>query len=75
LSFWEYLTQVKLVGISSIVNFDFDIPNRKLIIVHSGKMKQTSNSIIELNLGKKKINIETYQTDFKEIKSQKMCDG
>ena len=68
----ENLIRIKLDGISSIANLDFDIPNRKLTVFHSGEIKQIENSIIELNLGGKKIfTEETDQTDFKENKNQK----
>lgn len=68
----ENLIRMKLDGISSIANLDFDIPNRKLTVFHSGKIDQIENSISELNLGEKKITTEqTDQTDFKEEKNQK----
>jgi len=68
----ENLIRMKLDGISSIANLDFDIPNRKLTIFHSGKIDQIEKSVIELNLGGKKISTEqTDQTDFKENQNQK----
>ena len=69
----ENLIRIKLEGISSIAKLDFDIPNRKLTVFHSGEIDQIEKSIIELNLGGKKIATEqTNQTDFKENKNQKM---
>lgn len=63
---------MKLDEIPSIVNLDFDIPNRKLTVFHSGEIEKIEKSIIELNLGGKKISTEkTQQTDFKEITNQK----
>ena len=63
---------MKLDGISSIVNLDFDIPNRKLTVFHSGEIDQIEKSVLELNLGGKKISTEhTDQTDFKENANQK----
>ena len=50
----ENLIRMKLDGISSIVNLDFDIPNRKLTVFHSGEIDQIEKSILELNLGGKK---------------------
>ncbi|WP_173427678.1 cation transporter [Geofilum rubicundum] len=66
------LIQMKLNGISSIANLDFDIPNRKLTVFHSGETDQIEKSIIELNLGGKKISTEqSDQTDFKGNTDQK----
>ena len=45
----ENLIRMKLDGISSIVNLDFDIPNRKLTVFHSGEIDQIEKSILELN--------------------------
>ena len=51
----ENLIRMKLDGISSIANLDFDIPNRKLTVFHSGEIDQIEKSVIELNLGGTKI--------------------
>jgi Co/Zn/Cd efflux system component len=68
----ENLIRMKLDGISSIANLDFDIPNRKLTVFHSGEIDQIETSIIELNLGGKKISTkQTNQKDFEENKNQK----
>ena len=68
----ENLIRMKLHGISSIANLDFDIPRRKLTVFHNGEIDQIENSVIELNLGGKKISTEqTDQTDFEEYKNQK----
>jgi len=68
----ENLIRMKLNGISSIANLDFDIPNRKLTVFHSGETDQIEKSVIELNLGGKKISTEqTNQTNFKENTNQK----
>jgi len=68
----ENLIRMKLDGISSIANLDFDIPNRKLTVFHSGEIDQIEESVIELNLGGKKLSTEqTDQTDFKEKTDQK----
>ncbi|MAN27349.1 MULTISPECIES: cation transporter [Mesonia] len=72
----ENLIRMKLDGISSIVNLDFDIPNRKLTVFHSGEIDQIEKSILELNLGGKKISTEqTDQTDFTEKANQKKLLG
>ena len=68
----ENLIRMKLDGISSIANLDFDVPNRKLTVFHSGEIDQIEKSVIELNLGGKKISTEkTDRTDFEENKNQK----
>ena len=68
----ENLIRMKLDGISSIANLDFDIPNRKLTVFHVGEIDQIEKSVIELNLGGKKISTkQTDQTDFKENTNQK----
>ncbi|MFD1613672.1 cation transporter [Gelatiniphilus marinus] len=68
----ENLIRMKLDGISSIANLDFDIPNRKLTVFHNGEIEQIEKSVIELNLGGKKVSTEqTDQIEFKENANQK----
>lgn len=68
----ENLIRIKLDGISGISNLQFDIPNRKLTVFHNGEIHQIEKSIIELNLGGKKISTEqSNQTEFKENENQK----
>ena len=68
----ENLIRMKLDGISNIANLDFDIPNRKLTVFHNGQIYQIEKSILELNLGGKKISTEqTDHTEFKENANQK----
>ena len=68
----ENIIRMKLDGISSIANLDFDIPNRKLTVFHIGEIDQIEKSVIELNLGGKKISTEqTEQTDFEEHSNQR----
>jgi len=68
----ENLIRIKLDGISSIKNLDFDIPNRKLTIYHSGETDQIEKSILELNLGGQKLKTEhTDRAEFEENKSQR----
>lgn len=68
----ENLIRMKLDGISSIANLDFDIPNRKLTVFHEGELPQIEQSIAELNLGGKKISTEqTDQTHFEENQNQR----
>ena len=68
----ENLIRMKLDGISSIVNLDFDIPNRKLIVFHSEEYELIEKSINELDLEARKIATEiTEQTEFEENKNQR----
>lgn len=68
----ENLIRMKLDGISSIVNLDFDIPNRRLIVFHNGQIEQIEKSIVELNLGGQKLTTEqTDLNEFEENSSQK----
>ena len=68
----ENLIRMKLDGISSIKNLDFNIADRKLTVYHSGQIDRIEKSIIELNLGGKKLTTEqTDQTEFIESSNQK----
>ncbi|MFS4447327.1 cation transporter [Maribacter sp. 2307UL18-2] len=68
----ENLIRMNLDGISSIANLDFDIENRKLTVFHNGEIDQIEKSIIQLDLGGRKISTEpTDQTDFEENTNQK----
>lgn len=68
----ENLIRMKLDGFSGIANLDFDIPNRKLTVFHSGQIDQIEKSILDLNLGGRRISTEhTEQTEFDENSSQK----
>lgn len=68
----ENLIRMKLDGISCIKNLDFDISNRKLIVFHKGHKDLIEKSVVELDLGGKKISTElSHQTDFKENTNQK----
>jgi len=68
----ENLIRMKLDGISSIANLDFDIPNRKLTVFHLGDINQIEKAVNELNLGGRRISTEhTDQTNFNEDYDQK----
>jgi Co/Zn/Cd efflux system component len=68
----ENLIRMKLDGISSIKNLDFDIPNRKLFVFYVGEIDQIEKSISELKLGGRKIvTEETDQTHFEENTNQR----
>lgn len=68
----ENLIRLKLDGISGIKNLDFDIPNRKLTVFHTGQIDQIEKSILDLNLGGQKLTTEqTDRTEFTENSNQK----
>lgn len=68
----ENLIRMKLDGISEIKHLDFDIPNRRLTVFHSGAIDQIENSVLELNLGGKKLSTEQIkETDFEVHSNQK----
>ena len=68
----ENLIRMQLDGISSIANLEFDIPNRKLTVFHSGEIDQIEKMVIALNLGGKRISTEqTDQRYFQENTNQK----
>jgi len=68
----ENLIRMKLDGISSIRNLDFNIPNRTLTVYHLGQVDQIEQSIIDLNLGAKKLSSgKTDLSDFAENSNQR----
>ncbi|MEO2064233.1 MAG: cation transporter [Christiangramia sp.] len=68
----ENLIRMKLDGISGIKNLEFDIPNRRLQVFHHGEVQEIEKSILDLNLGGKRLQTqETDQTDFSENTKQK----
>lgn len=68
----ENLIRIKLDAIASIKNLDFDIPGRKLTVFHDGQTEKIEKSIIELNLGGKRLSTEeTDQINFKEHTNQR----
>jgi len=68
----ETLIRLKLNSIDNIANLDFDIPNRKLTVHHSGKLNLIESAISELNLGGQVISSDnSEQTTFVEETSQR----
>lgn len=68
----ENLIRMKLQGFSGIAHLEFDIPGRKLTVFHEGQGREIEQSVLELNLGGKKISSEvTRQTDFAENNRQR----
>lgn len=63
----ENLVRLKLDGIQAIRNLDFDVPNRRLTVFHDGQLERIENSIVDLNLGGKRLSTEqTDRTEFEE---------
>lgn len=68
----ENLIRMKLDEIPEIKNLEFDIPNRKLTVIHTGKLKEIESSVIDLKLGGKRLQTEqSAQVDFKEQTNQR----
>jgi Co/Zn/Cd efflux system component len=68
----ENLVRLKLDGIREIKNLDFDIPNRRLSVFHDGQLERIENSVVDLNLGGKRLSTEqTSETEFEEPTEQR----
>lgn len=66
------LVRLKLDEIAAIKNLAFDLPNRQLTVYHEGQLDQIESSIIELNLGGKRLQTEpSDKFEFEEQKSQR----
>lgn len=61
----ERMIRMKLEDFHTIQNLDFDIPNRKLIVVHAEKNNDIEKALNDLNLGSKLINSEETGNTFK----------
>lgn len=68
----ENLIRIKLEDFSAIKNLSFDLTNRQLTVFHSGEIGPIEKSILELNLGAKRVRTEQINpTEFAETTSQK----
>lgn len=68
----ENLVRLKLDGIVSIKNLDFDVPGRQLTVYHDGQLQEIEDSIKSLDLGGKMVRTESAEDfEFKEHKSEK----
>ena len=56
----EALIRMKLESISGIQYLNFDIPNRKLEVIHIEDLENIEQGILDLNLGGKRLNTEEY---------------
>jgi Co/Zn/Cd efflux system component len=64
----ENLIRMKLDTIPDVMNLEFDIPGRKLTVIHTGNLDGIENSVFDLNLGGKRLHTETFEQDY--IKEQ-----
>ena len=68
----ESLIRMKLDGISEVKKLEFDIPNRILAVYHTGNLEKIEDSVLDLNLGGKRLHTEqSDQVDFQEQESQR----
>ena len=54
----ENLIRMKLDDIASIEALEFDIPNRKLTVIHNAEIDRIEQAIVDLKLGGKKVTSE-----------------
>ncbi|MFT5848585.1 cation transporter [Psychroserpens sp.] len=68
----ENLIRMKLDGVTTIKNLEFDIANRRLSVFHIGMSYEIENSLSELKLGSRRVSTEeTDQTNFEEDTNQR----
>jgi len=68
----ESLIRIKLDGIPGIYNLVFDIPNRQLTVYHDGRLELIEKSLLDLNLGAKRLQTgQSVQTEFREQSNQR----
>ncbi|WP_134090258.1 cation transporter [Olivibacter sp. XZL3] len=54
----EQMVRMKLDGIEELIHLDFNLPERKLIVIHTGNIDRIAKAIKELNLGDRFISTE-----------------
>ncbi len=59
----EQMIRMKLEGIETILQLNFDIPNRKLEVIHSGEVSSFEKDIHALNFDATLISTEEYTTE------------
>jgi Co/Zn/Cd efflux system component len=68
----ENLIRLKLDGLRGVSGLDFDIPNRRLTVLHDGQLSPIEQSIAELNLGGRRLSTEeSDDTVFEEATGQR----
>ncbi|MGD9161603.1 MAG: cation transporter [Desulfobacteraceae bacterium] len=67
----ENMIRIKLDYFPEVKTLEFDIPNRKLAVIHEGNIEGIKNAITSLNLGGKLLKTEHIsEVDFKEQTNQ-----
>jgi len=70
----ESLIRIKLDSIPGIYNLVFDIPNRQLTVYHDGRLELIEKSLLDLNLGAKRLqtgqSVQT-ESEFREQSNQR----
>lgn len=68
----EQLIRIKLARIQGIAHLEFDLANRKLLVLHSGQLAAIEKSILKQNLGGQKLSSESSeQSAFRTNANQK----
>jgi len=68
----ENLIRIKLDGVKEVKYLDFNIPERELLVFHSGQFQEIEALLQDLNLGCQHISTEvSSQTNFEEDKTQR----
>lgn len=68
----EAMIRMKLEGVQNIVKLEFDIPNRKLFVIHNKGIEKIEKLIFDLNLGGERGTTENIsQIDLSETTNQK----
>ncbi|HEU4595317.1 MAG TPA: cation transporter [Pyrinomonadaceae bacterium] len=68
----ENLIRIKLDGIPEVKSLDFDIPQRRLVVFHEGRLEAIESSIAGLNLGGRRLSTEeSDQLEFEDATKQR----
>ncbi len=62
----ENLIRMKLEDMDPIQHLDFDIPHRKLTVIHTGKLEEIESALTGLNLGVKRLQTKTVEPPARE---------
>ena len=66
----EQIIRMKLQNITDVKSLEFDIPNRQLIVYHSGKAEIILSALKTLNLGTTLISTENSENTFENESSE-----
>lgn len=68
----ENLIRMKLDVIPEVMDLEFDIPSRKLTVIHTGNLEEIESSVIDLKLGGKRLHTgQSDQVNFREQTDQR----